>query len=124
MRIIDNISGQVPGFGTPTSQKELDEKRDTGVLIAEPQTRTKKPPFYKVVLLNDDYTPMDFVVYVLKQIFHQQHEEAVRTMLTVHSKGAGLCGVFTRDVAETKVDQVITTARQSEYPLQCVMERD
>ena len=111
--------------GTPTRQSgDLEEKRDTGVLVAEPQTQTKKPPFYKVVLLNDDYTPMDFVVYVLKQIFHKQHEDAVRTMLAVHSKGAGLCGVFTRDVAETKVDQVITAARQNEYPLQCVMEKD
>ena len=100
----------------------LEVKRDN-VLIAEPETKTKRPPFYKVVLLNDDYTPMDFVVYVLKTLFHKPHEEAISIMLEVHKSGAGLCGTFTRDVAETKVEQVIDCARRNEHPLQCTIEK-
>jgi ATP-dependent Clp protease adaptor protein ClpS len=95
-----------------------------GVLVAEPKTKLKRPPFYKVMLLNDDYTPMDFVVFVLKDVFHKDHEDAIRTMLEVHHQGAGVCGTFTRDVAETKVDQVVRLARQNEHPLQCVMQQD
>ena len=95
-----------------------------GVLVAEPKIRAKRPPFYKVVLLNDDFTPMDFVVHVLKDVFHQSHEEAIRTMLDVHNRGAGVCGVYPRDVAETKVDEVIRAARDNEHPLQCVMQKE
>ena len=89
-------------------------------------TRAKvaRPPLYKVMLLNDDYTPMDFVVTVLKQFFHKKHEDAIRIMLEVHNKGAGLCGIYTRDVAETKTEQVIINARKNEHPLQCVMEKE
>lgn len=97
---------------------------DNELLVLEPKTKTKKPPFYKVVMLNDDYTPMDFVVQVLKDIFRMDHKKAINTMLEVHHKGAGLCGVFTRDVAETKVELVVANARQHDFPLQCVMEMD
>ncbi len=100
------------------------ETRREGVLVAEPETKTKKPPFYKVVLLNDDYTPMDFVVHVLKTFFHKPHEDAISVMLEVHNNGSGLCGTYTRDVAETKVEQVIDCARKNEHPLQCVMEKE
>lgn len=94
------------------------------VLIAEPKTKPKRPSFYKVILLNDDFTPMDFVVTVLEQIFRKTHEEAIDIMLMVHNKGAAAVGCFTRDVAETKVDQVIEYARINDYPLQCVIEKD
>jgi len=103
--------------------KVSNEKHET-VLVAEPKTRTARPPFYKVLLLNDDYTPMDFVVLVLKQVFHKPHEDAMRIMLDVHTHGSGTCGVFTRDVAETKVDLVVAIARKNEHPLQCVMEKE
>lgn len=92
------------------------------LMVAEPQTKTKRPPMYKVILLNDDYTPMDFVVMVLEQIFRKPHQEALNVMLEVHQKGAGLAGIYTRDVAETKVDQVIEYARINDYPLQCSLE--
>lgn len=92
------------------------------LMVAEPITRPKRPPMYKVILLNDDYTPMDFVVMVLEQIFRKTHEEALQVMLQVHEKGAAICGVFTRDVADTKVDQVIEYARINDYPLQCTLE--
>lgn len=97
---------------------------DGGLMLAEPVTKTKRPPMYKVILLNDDYTPMDFVVMVLEQIFRRTHPEAMNIMLEVHQKGAGLAGVYTRDVAETKVDQVIEYARINDYPLQCAIESE
>ena len=97
-------------------------ERHGDVMLAEPKTKTKRPPMYKVILLNDDFTPMDFVVIVLEQIFRKTHEEAMQVMLEVHKKGAGLAGVYTRDVAETKVDQVIEYARINEYPLQCALD--
>jgi ATP-dependent Clp protease adaptor protein ClpS len=85
---------------------------------------TQKPPMYKVLLLNDDYTPMEFVVYILQNIFNKNMEEATEIMMHVHRKGVGLCGVYTREVAETKVNQVLTAARQAEHPLQCTMEKE
>ncbi len=93
------------------------------VLTAEPLLKPKRPPMYKVVLLNDDYTPMDFVVMVLESIFHKEHQEALEIMLQVHNKGAAMVGIYTRDVAETKVGQVIEHARINEYPLQCTLEK-
>lgn len=110
-------------IGDASGGDHLVERRE-GVLVAEPKTKTKRPPFFKVILLNDDYTPMDFVVYVLKDIFRKPHEDAIRIMLEIHQRGAGVCGVFTRDVAETKAEQVVLIARKNEYPLQCVVERD
>ncbi len=94
------------------------------VMLAEPKVKTKRPPMYKVILLNDDYTPMDFVVMVLEQIFRKNHADALNVMLEVHQKGAGLAGIYTRDVAETKVDQVIEYARINDYPLQCTLEQE
>lgn len=97
---------------------------DGELMIAEPKIKVQRPPMYRVALLNDDYTPMDFVVTVLETIFRKAHEEAVDIMMTVHKKGAATVGIYTRDVAETKVDQVIEYARINEYPLQCVMEKE
>jgi len=93
-------------------------------LLTKPKTKTKKPSLYKVLLLNDDYTPMEFVVHVLEQMFRKSHEEAMRIMLHVHQKGVGLCGVYTYEVAETKVAQVIDFARRHQHPLQCTMEKE
>ena len=93
-------------------------------LLTKPRTKTKKPSLYKVLLLNDDYTPMEFVVHVLERMFRKSHEEAMRIMLHVHHKGVGLCGVYTYEVAETKVTQVIDYARKNQHPLQCTMEKE
>jgi ATP-dependent Clp protease adaptor protein ClpS len=95
-----------------------------GLMLAEPKVKTKRPPMVKVILLNDDFTPMDFVVMVLEQIFRKPHADALNVMLEVHQKGAGLAGIYTRDVAETKVDQVIEYARINDYPLQCTLESE
>jgi ATP-dependent Clp protease adaptor protein ClpS len=93
-------------------------------VITKTKTQTKKPSLYRVLLLNDDYTPMDFVVYVLERFFNKPPEEATRIMLHVHQKGVGICGVYTYEVAETKVAQVTSFARQHEHPLQCTMEKE
>ncbi len=95
----------------------------TGVIV-KTAPKTKKPSLYKVLLLNDDYTPMEFVVHVLERFFSKSAEEAVEIMLHVHRNGVGMCGVFTYEVAETKVTQVMDFSRQHQHPLQCTMERD
>ena len=100
------------------------ERRDQAGLLEKPRPKTKKPPLYKVLLLNDDYTPMDFVVHVLQQFFNKDREEATRIMLTVHYHGVGVCGVYPYEIAETKVEQVMQLARSHGHPLQCVMERE
>ena len=87
------------------------------------RTRTKKPSLYRVLLLNDDYSPMEFVVHVLQRFFNKTLEEATEIMLHVHQNGVGLCGVFTYEVAETKVTMVMDFARKHQHPLQCVMEK-
>ena len=98
---------------------------DTGTgTITRTRTKTKKPSMYKVLLLNDDYTPMEFVVYVLQRFFSKSVEDATKIMLHVHQNGVGICGVFTYEVAETKVSQVMDLARQHDHPLQCTMEKD
>lgn len=97
-----------------------DDDGDLAVEHAKP--KLKKPPLYKVVLLNDDYTPMDFVVEVLETFFNMGREKATQVMLHVHTKGVGVCGVFTRDIAETKVHQVNEHARHNQHPLLCQME--
>lgn len=86
--------------------------------------KTKKPSMYKVLLLNDDYTPMEFVVHILEGVFHKATEEATQIMLHVHQKGVGVCGVYTYEVAESKVAQVVDIARRNEHPLQCTMEKE
>ncbi|MCJ9429242.1 ATP-dependent Clp protease adapter ClpS [Kordiimonas marina] len=93
-------------------------------LLTKPEVKTKKPSMYKVLLLNDDYTPMEFVVHILQRFFRMTLEEATEVMLHVHQKGVGVCGVFTYEVAETKVNQVLSFARQHEHPLQCTLEKE
>jgi ATP-dependent Clp protease adaptor protein ClpS len=90
----------------------------------EENTRLKPPPLYRVLLLNDDYTPMDFVVTVLQRFFSKSREQALQIMLKVHNEGVGVCGVYPHDVAETKVQQVTVLAREHQHPLQCVMEEN
>lgn len=97
--------------------------RQTGVLL-KTRTRTKKPALYKVLLLNDDYTPMEFVIHILERFFSKNNQEATDIMLHVHRRGVGVCGVYTYEVAETKVNQVMDFARANEQPLQCTMERE
>jgi len=99
------------------------ENPNTGVVVkARPKTR--KPAMYKVLMLNDDYTPMEFVVHVLERFFQKNREEATRIMLHVHRRGVGVCGVYTYEVAETKVTQVMDLARQNQHPLQCTIEKE
>src|SRR6187402_3917741 len=93
-------------------------------VITRTKPKTQKPSLYRVLILNDDYTPMEFVVYVLEQFFNKSREDATRIMLHVHQHGVGVCGVFTYEVAETKVAQVVDTARRHQHPLQCTMEKD
>jgi ATP-dependent Clp protease adaptor protein ClpS len=96
---------------------------DAGVLL-ETRTRTQRPPLYKVLLLNDDYTPMEFVVHVLERFFGMSHAQAFELMLTVHKKGVAVVGVFSFEIAETKVGQVMDFARRHQHPLQCTMEKE
>lgn len=98
--------------------------REEGLAIKEAEPEIKRPPMYKVILLNDDYTPMDFVVHILEKFFFMSREKATQIMLNVHTQGRGLCGVYSRDVAETKVAQVNNYSRQNSHPLMCVMEPD
>ena len=97
--------------------------RHEGVSVAPEKPALKRPARFRVVLLNDDYTPMEFVVMVLKRFFSMDMEDATRVMLHVHQKGVGICGVFTYEVAETKVNQVMDFAREHQHPLQCTLEK-
>jgi ATP-dependent Clp protease adaptor protein ClpS len=108
----DKESNQPPG-GNPT----------TGVVVRT-KPKTRKPSLYRVVMLNDDYTPMEFVVLVLERVFGKGNDEAIKIMLHVHQKGVGICGVFTYEVAETKVTQVMDLAQQHQHPLQCTLEKE
>ena len=103
------------------AEHKTDGQEQQGIAIEE---RLKKPAQYKVVLLNDDYTPMDFVVEVLEVFFGMNREVATKVMLTVHTEGKAICGVFTRDIAETKAMQVNQYARESQHPLLCEIEKD
>ena len=93
-----------------------------GTTLEAQHTRTKPPPLFKVLLRNDDFTPMDFVVAVLERYFAKSREQALQIMLKVHNEGVGVCGVYTQDVARSKVDQVTAFSRENQHPLQCVME--
>ncbi len=95
---------------------------DAGVVVEESRPEVKQPPLYRVILLNDDYTPMEFVVDVLEKFFAMNRPTATRIMLEVHTKGKGVCGVFTYEIAETKVAQVTTYARDHQHPLMCTLE--
>jgi ATP-dependent Clp protease adaptor protein ClpS len=99
-------------------------KHQHGALLEAERTKLAPPPLFKVLLLNDDYTPMNFVVTVLQKFFSMNREQATRTMLKVHNEGRGLCGVYPRDIATTKVEQVATFARENQHPLVCVMEEN
>ena len=92
-------------------------------LATKTRAKPKKPSQFKVLMLNDDYTPMEFVVIVLKRFFHMDMEQATRVMLHVHQKGVGVCGIFPYEIAETKVNQVMDFARQNQHPLQCTLEK-
>ena len=108
----------------PNQGRDSDNAPQTGVVVrSKPKPKPKKPAMYKVLMLNDDYTPMEFVVMVLERYFNKSHQEATRIMLHVHQKGVGICGVYTYEVAETKVTQVMDAARQNQHPLQCTLER-
>ncbi len=109
------------------SMAQKDSHKDGGGqvgVITRTEPKTKKPSLYKVLLLNDDYTPMEFVVHVLQQFFGKSAEEATRVMLHVHQKGVGICGVYTFEIAETKVTQVMDFAKKHQQPLQCTMEKE
>ncbi len=103
-----------------SSDKEY--QNDDGLAVEEARPKVKQPPMYKVVLLNDDYTPMEFVVHVLENFFNMGREQATRVMLNVHSHGKGVCGIYTREVSETKVSQVNEYSRLNNHPLLCDME--
>lgn len=112
-------NGSRPGDGG----NQGDDEGKTGI-VTKTRPKTKKPSLYKVLLLNDDFTPMEFVVLVLQRFFQKGQEDATRIMLHVHQKGVGLCGVYTYEVAETKVAQVMDYSRQHGHPLQCTMEKE
>jgi ATP-dependent Clp protease adaptor protein ClpS len=103
-----------------SDQKQIQRTGD--VTVEEVKPKLKKPTLYRVILVNDDYTPMEFVVLVLQRVFRKGREEAVQIMLNVHTRGSGVCGVFTAEVAETKVRQVMSFSRDNKHPLQCTME--
>ena len=103
----------------PDNEDELER----GIAVKS-RPKTKKPSMYKVLMLNDDYTPMEFVIHVLENFFSMSHDEATQVMLHVHQKGVGICGVFTYEIAETKVNQTMDLAQKNEHPLQCTIEKD
>ena len=107
--------------GSDEGQNQDDHQ--TGLLV-KPRPKTKKPSMYKVLLLNDDYTPMEFVVHILENFFNKTRQESTDIMLHVHRRGVGICGIFTYEVAETKVAQVMDFSRANEQPLQCTMEKE
>jgi len=113
------IASDMAGAGDDDADSDI----DVGI-ATKTKAKPKKPSQYKVLLLNDDYTPMEFVVMVLKRFFGMDLEQATRVMLHVHQKGVGVCGVFPYEVAETKVNQVMDFARQNQHPLQCTLEKD
>ncbi len=118
-------SGSIRRPSTPKATERRGEEGDSGTaVVAEPATKTKTPPLYRVILVNDDYTPMDFVIHVLQKFFLKDLTEATKIMLSVHQKGYGVCGVFTFEIAETKVYQVNQYSKQNRHPLKCVMEKD
>jgi ATP-dependent Clp protease adaptor protein ClpS len=104
-------------------KRKGDQNSPGTAVITKTRPQTKRPNLYRVLLLNDDYTPMEFVVHVLERFFNKDHETAQRIMMHVHQHGIGECGVFTYEVAETKVTQVMDFARKHQHPLQCIMEK-
>ncbi len=109
--------------GKPRDNDPNNNDPNIGV-ATKTRVKVKKPSLYKVLMLNDDYTPMEFVVDALQHIFNKGHDEAIQIMLHVHQRGVGVCGLFTYEIAETKVGQVMDLARQNEHPLQCTIEKE
>ena len=112
-------------FGNMSEQEKNDLHRDGDghdLAVAEARPKLKRPPLFRVILINDDYTPMEFVVEVLESIFSMERPKATRVMLEVHTKGKGICGVYNFEIAETKVAQVMSIAQQQQHPLLCTME--
>jgi ATP-dependent Clp protease adaptor protein ClpS len=105
------------------TKSDKDDDQSGTVVVTRTRPKTKRPSMYRVLLLNDDYTPMEFVVHVLESFFQKSRDEATQVMLHVHHHGVGECGVYTYEVAETKVTQVMDFARKHQHPLQCVMEK-
>jgi ATP-dependent Clp protease adaptor protein ClpS len=125
------ISNRFPGrallttvFAPFTLSGKPDDPGGDASVITKTRTRTQRPPLYKVLLLNDDYTPMEFVVHVLERFFGLSHAQSFEIMLTVHKKGLAVVGVFSHEVAETKVAQVMDFSRRHQHPLQCTMEKE
>jgi len=114
-----------PGDGADNGGNEGDGgDRGTGTgVVTRTRVETRKPSLYKVLMMNDDYTPMEFVVHCLQRFFRMSMEDATRVMLHVHQRGVGVCGIFTYEVAETKVTQVMDFAKQHQHPLQCTLEK-
>ena len=121
--IIRRQASSSPRADMSENGKRGEEGPGIGVVV-KAKPKTKKPSMYKVLMLNDDYTPMEFVVHILERFFSKNRSEATRIMLHVHRRGVGVCGVYTYEVAETKVTQVMDFARQHQHPLQCTLEKD
>ena len=118
-----NFMATKPPSNLPVAPVTRPKEDDGGSVVAEKQLqRTQPPQMYQVVMLNDDYTPMEFVVVVIQEFFHKDRETATQIMLKIHLDGKGICGVFPRDIANTKVEQVQEAARQAGHPLQCLSE--
>ena len=113
-----------PSSNAADNDRDADTLSPSGNVAVKSRPKTQKPSMYKVFLLNDDYTPMEFVIQILQTYFSKPIEDATRIMLEVHQKGSGLCGVYTFDIAETKVAQVMAAAHQAQHPLQCTMEKE
>ncbi len=113
--VLTRLSGDEPDQGDGYGD-------DSGLAVQDAKPKLKKPPLYKVILLNDDYTPMEFVVEVLETFFRMNREQATQIMLTVHTQGKGVCGIYTRDIAETKMNQVNQYSRDHQHPLLCEVE--
>ena len=131
LQLTSQFDSRAPAFVAASAPRMGNDENRTGgtggpatSVIAKVKPKTKRPNLYRVLILNDDYTPMEFVVHVLERFFNKSREESTRIMLHVHRRGVGVCGVFTYEVAETKVTQVMDLARQNQHPLQCTIEKD
>lgn len=122
MRKLKSNPGVATAAMAAMASKAMAVKGAEGTVLEAKKSRVKPPPMFKVLLLNDDYTPMDFVVAVLQSVFGMSPEQATQVMLKVHRDGMGVCGVYPRDLAESKVEQVLAFARKHQHPLKCVME--
>lgn len=118
------MNPRLPFLRFPARLGPADDADDDSEALVRTRTRPQRPPMYKVLFLNDDYTPMEFVVHVLERVFGKNHDQAIEIMLTVHRRGLAVVGVYAHEIAETKVAQVTHMARARQHPLQCTMERE